>query len=69
MEKAKPKISRGRLPTGELLELCLKGSRGTLEQRNAADSLRSLLVLHLKYKTVTIPAAMRPYFNILDSMN
>ena len=66
MPAARPK--RARASTTELLELCLQGSRGTTEEQAAADSLRSLLVLNLKYKTVLIPAAMRPYYNTLKSM-
>jgi len=39
------------------------------EYRNASDSIRSLMVLHLKHEVTLIPPEMMPYYNSLLNLN
>ncbi len=53
------------VPTTELLRLTLLGSNGTTRQKNAADSLRSVLALNLRNAVVVIPSDMEPHLKEL----
>lgn len=65
MGETRPK-SATIITTSELLRLCLEhqGSDDTAV-RDAADSLRSYLVLHLRHRSVVIPDNLRTHYDLL----
>lgn len=55
--------------SNELLELVQLGDRSPrVDALDAADSIRSLLALNLKNRTVIVPEAMVPHYRVLAQL-